>query len=125
MIRALNCLFALFCSLAVAPVFASAQTANFSLSLTDTSDNEQGFGVERKQGAQGTYAEIARTAANVATYTESLDNPAPGGVQYCYRVYAFNPAGKSGYSNEACATTPAIVVVPAAPASLVIHIIIQ
>ena len=107
------------------PIPAPAQTANLSLSWTDNSQGEDGFGVERKQGAQGTYAEIARTAANVATYTDSLDNPAPGGLQHCYRVYAFNPAGKSGYSNEACATTPAIVVVPAAPASLVIHIIIQ
>ena len=73
----------------------------------------------------GSYTEVDRTAANVATYEDSVANLAPGGVQHCYRVYAFNSAGRSGYSNEACATTPAIIVVPAAPGSLAIHIIIQ
>ena len=69
----------------------------------DNSDNEEGFIVERKTAVPGeTYEEIDRVGANVTTYSDTRLNAS---TQYCYQVCAFNSAGPSTYSNEACATT--------------------
>ncbi len=62
--------------------------------------------IQRKQGATGTYTQIATPGANVTTYTDSsalLD-----GTQYYYKVCATNSAGDSAYSNEVNGTTPLI-----------------
>ena len=40
------------------------------LAWTDNSGNEQGFRIQRKKGAAGTYTEIATPGANVTTYTD-------------------------------------------------------
>src|SRR5437667_307383 len=80
-----------------------SDAAQLSLSWTDTSSNEDGFSVERKTGTGGTYAEIAAVGANVTSYT---DPNLTGGTTYCYQVRAFNTAGDSPYSNDACGTTP-------------------
>ncbi|PYJ28593.1 MAG: hypothetical protein DME90_07325 [Verrucomicrobia bacterium] len=77
-----------------------------SLAWTDNSNNETGFKIQRKQGATGTYTQIATPGANVTTYTDSsalLD-----GTQYYYKVCATNSAGDSAYSNEVNGTTPLI-----------------
>src|SRR5262249_58532975 len=42
-----------------------------SLAWTDNSNNESGFKVQQKQGATGTYTQIATPGANVTTYTSS------------------------------------------------------
>ncbi|PYJ65066.1 MAG: hypothetical protein DME76_18780 [Verrucomicrobia bacterium] len=68
------------------------------LAWTDNSGNESGFKIQRKQGATGTYTQIATPGANVTTYTDSsalLD-----GTQYYYKVCASNSAGDSPFSNE-------------------------
>jgi hypothetical protein len=76
-----------------------------SLAWTDNSNNETGFKIQRKQGATGTYTQIATPGANVTTYTSSglLD-----GTQYYYKVCATNSAGDSPFSNEVNGTTPLI-----------------
>ncbi len=69
------------------------------LAWTDNSGNEQGFSVQRKKGATGTYTEIATRGANVTTYTDN-DSALIDGTQYYYKVRAYNTAGNSPFSNE-------------------------
>ena len=87
-------------ALILVPECASA--AQLTLSWTDNASNETGYRVERKTGSSGTYGEIAVLPVNTTTYT---DTNVAGSTTYCYRVRAFNGAGNSGYSNEACQTT--------------------
>jgi Chitobiase/beta-hexosaminidase C-terminal domain/Family of unknown function (DUF6298)/Putative collagen-binding domain of a collagenase len=77
--------------------------AQLTLSWQDNSTNESNFGVERKTGTSGTYAQIALVAANTTSY---VDTSVTHGVMYCYRVDAINSAGASAYTNDACATVP-------------------
>jgi hypothetical protein len=83
---------------------SSANAAKLTLSWADNSDSENGFRIERRLGAVGSYQQLAQIAANTATYT---DNNLAGSTTYCYRVSAFNATGSSSYSNENCATTAA------------------
>jgi hypothetical protein len=74
------------------------------MTWSDTSDNEDGFRIERRIGANGLYQPLVNVGSNVVTYTDlNLANS----TTYCYRVFAFNSAGNSNYSNEKCGTTPA------------------
>ncbi len=89
----------------VAPSNLAATTVSntqIDLAWTDTASTETGFKIERKTGANGTYAEITTVGANVTTFSNTGLNP---GVRYFYRVRAFNGTGNSGYSNEANALT--------------------
>ena len=85
------------------------------LAWTDRSNNETGFKIERKIPQSGSvYAEIARVAANASSF---VDSSLTANTAYFYRVSAFNASARSGYSNEANATTwpnP-----PATPGSLI------
>jgi hypothetical protein len=78
------------------------RAAQLTLQWTDNSSNESGFKIERKTGPAGTYAQVATTGVNATSYT---DTSVATGTAYCYRVLAYNTAGDSGYSNEACGTT--------------------
>jgi hypothetical protein len=66
----------------------------------DNSSNEDGFKIERRTGTTQTYTQIAIVGANVTSYN---DSGLVDGEIYCYRVLAFNAAGSSPYSDEACA----------------------
>jgi hypothetical protein len=79
-----------------------ASAAQLTLSWTDASDNEDGFGIERRTGTSGTFARVASVSSNVNTYT---DNNLASNTTYCYRVNAFNSAGNSAYTNDICGTT--------------------
>jgi hypothetical protein len=76
--------------------------AQLTLSWTDASDNEDGFGIERRTGTNSTFARVASVSPNVSTYT---DPNLASSTTYCYRVNAFNSAGSSAYTNEICGTT--------------------
>ena len=82
----------------------SVTSSSVVLAWTDNSGNETGFKVQRKQGVTGVYVDIKTTAANVITYTDN-DTALVDGTQYYYRVYAYNSAGNSPFSNEANGTT--------------------
>ena len=77
-------------------------SAKIIIAWTDNSNNETGFKIQRK-GATGTYTQIATTAANATTYS---DTTVTDGTLYYYRVCATNSAGDSAYSNEVSGTTP-------------------
>jgi hypothetical protein len=82
----------------------STTSSKIILAWTDNAGNESGFRIQRKQGATGTYAEIATRGANVTTYTDN-DSALLDGTQYYYKVCAYNSAGNSDFSNEVSGTT--------------------
>jgi hypothetical protein len=83
----------------------TAEAAQLTLTWNDMSGNEDGFHIERKPGNGGMYALLANVGAGTTGY---VDGTVTGGSAYCYRVSAYNTAGDSPFSNEACgvATTP-------------------
>jgi len=86
---------------------------SIDLTWTDGSDDETGFRVERKDGAEGTWSEIAGTAADSTTFTDTGLAPL---ATYTYRVRACNDDGCSEYTAEASATTEDVP--PGAPTEL-------
>jgi len=94
-------------NLAVTPISAS----QINLSWTDNSSGETGFRIERKMGSGGTYSQIAIVKADVTSYSNTTG--LGEATTYYYRVWAYNPGGNSGYSNEANTAT-----YPAAPSDL-------
>lgn len=96
-------------------LFATA--SSLTLAWQDASNNEDGFVFERKTGMTGTFAELPNKApANATTY---VDSALLASTTYCYRVFAYNSAGKSLPSNTACGVTlPPAGGVPAAPSAL-------
>ncbi|HXG22698.1 MAG TPA: Ig-like domain-containing protein, partial [Methylomirabilota bacterium] len=103
-LKPFSCLVSIFVLLIISSGWSyPVAAAQLTLRWLDASNNEDGFKVERKAGTTGTYAQIAVTGANVTSY---LDATLTGGATYCYRVRAYNSAGNSAYSNEACGTAP-------------------
>ncbi len=80
---------------------SSAPVAQLALNWVDTSGGQAAFSIERKTGTIGAYAAIAQQPAGTSSY---VDSTVTSGTTYCYRVQAFDDAGASGYSNEACAS---------------------
>ncbi len=80
------------------------EAAQLALTWVDNSGGQAAFNIERKTGTTGTYGQIGQQPAGASSY---LDTAVTSGTTYCYRVQAFDSAGASGYSNEACAS-PAV-----------------
>jgi hypothetical protein len=79
------------------------QSSQLNLTWQDNSTNEDGFQIERKIGAGGSYAQIASVGVNINSY---LNTGLVSGTTYCYRVRAVNSSTTSSYSNDVCATAP-------------------
>jgi len=77
--------------------------SQINLSWSDNSNNEDGFRIERKIGAAGTYSQIVTVGAGVTTYQNTGLTEA---TSYYYRIRSYNAAGNSSYSVEVNATTP-------------------
>ena len=91
----------------------AASSTQINLAWTDNSNNEDGFRIERCQGAGcSNFTEIATVGANVVSYQNT---GLTAGTTYQYRVRAYNGGGNSAYSNTASATT---ITLPAAPSAL-------
>lgn len=84
-----------------------------TLSWTDASDNEDGFKLERRQGA-GAWVQISSPVPNTTSY---IDSTVQASTTYSYRVRGYNTGGDSGWSNESTITTPAAPI-PSAPTNL-------
>lgn len=94
-------------------VATAVSNSQVNLSWTDNSSDETLFKIERREGL-GTYVFVADVAENVTSYA---DGGLTGATGYTYRIRAANPDARSGYSNEATATTfPSIP--PSAPSDL-------
>ena len=79
------------------------RTNRVRLQWTDNSTNESGFKVERCTGVGcANFAQIGTVAANATRYT---DTTVAAKTTYLYRVYAYNDAGNSAYSNTISVTT--------------------
>ncbi len=85
-----------------------------SLSWTDTSANETGFVVERKDDAIGTWGAIATLPAGTVRHQDAQIAP---GKSYTYRVKATGKDADSPYSNLATVKIP--VAPPTPPTNLV------
>src|SRR4029450_6618698 len=91
----------------------AASGTQINLAWTDNSNNEDGFRVERCQGAGcSNFTEIATVGPNVVSYQNT---GLTAGTTYQYQVRAYNTAGNSAYSNTGSATT---ISLPAAPSSV-------
>jgi hypothetical protein len=100
-----------------APVGLTAtavSSSKINLAWADSANNEDGFKIERKTGAAGTYVQIATVGANVTSFS-NISGLSPN-TEYFYRVRAYNANGNSAFSNEASATT--LLSAPAAPSGL-------
>ena len=115
-------------------VATAISSSAIELNWTDTSNNEDGFRIERSSTSKSTgFTAIAVFGSNVQTYLDDQgDGGGDGGVRpggggggpaastvassattlgltpgqtYWYRVVAFNANGDSGFSNTASATT--------------------
>jgi len=91
--------------------------ASLTLNWQDNAINEDGFRVQRKIGQSGVFGILGQTATDVTTFVD----PVLDGQLYCYRVNAYNGAGESPWSNEACGTT---LTIPMAPTTVTIIITI-
>jgi len=76
-----------------------ASSSQIDLEWQDKSDNEAGFKIERKTGAEGTWSQIATVGSNASSYS---DTALATSTTYYYKVRSYNLAGHSGHSNEAC-----------------------
>jgi hypothetical protein len=81
----------------------ATSSSQINLAWTDNSNNEDGFKIERCQGAGcSSFAQIATVGAGVTSYP---DTGLAAATSYSYRVRAYNAGGDSAYSNTASATT--------------------
>ena len=94
-----------------------SSTTKIKLTWQDNSFDEEGFRIERCQGAGCTaFVQVVELPANTSLH---FDDGLLAATTYSYRVRAFNVAGNSGYSNTAEGTTNAPPAPPAAPSNLV------
>jgi hypothetical protein len=81
----------------------ASSSSQINLAWTDTSSNEDGFKIERCQGAGcSSFSQIATVGAGVTSFP---DTALAASTSYSYRVRAYNAGGDSGFSNTASATT--------------------
>ena len=84
----------------------AVSASEINLNWRDTSSNEIGFRVQRRLEDYTDWVPIGTVAANSATFSDVGLSP---GTSYIYRVQAFNRTHSSTFSNEAPATTVAVL----------------
>jgi uncharacterized protein (AIM24 family) len=96
---------------------AAGSSSQINLSWQDNSSNETGFKIQRATSSSGPWAQIATVGANTSSYP---DAGLSASTTYYYRVFSYNSAGNSGYSNVANTTTQSSggTTVPDAPSNL-------
>lgn len=89
---------------ALASTICHAGSANLSWNESTTTGQNAptGYNIYYGTAVGGPYATKHAAGLALSTTVPSLT----AGVRYCFVATAFNAAGESGYSNEACATIP-------------------
>jgi hypothetical protein len=83
-------------------VAEAKSSSQIALTWKDNATNEEGFRVERKTG-NAAFTQIADLGKDITFF---LDQGLTKNTTYTYRIYSYNPDGKSAvYSNTADATT--------------------
>jgi len=86
-------------------LYANAISSDeIKLSWHDNSTSEDGFVIERKEGNQSDFVNIATVPANTTEFSDAGSLKAS--TNYTYRVRSFNNTGNSIYSNKVTLTTP-------------------
>jgi hypothetical protein len=98
----------LFALALVVGVGRSGSAGSLTLTWRDNATDENGYVVERGPSASGPFSQLANLRPSATSYTDTTVVPS---TTYCYRVYAFNDAGASAFTNTACMTTGAALVV--------------
>ncbi len=80
----------------------TASSSQINLTWTDSCTEESGFKIERRQGASGSWSEIAIVGPNVTSYSST---GLSDGVAYSYRLRTYKDNSYSPYSDTATATT--------------------
>ncbi len=89
----------------------TASPGELGLGWRDNSPNETGFEVLRSTtGQTGMFTTVAKTAANVTTYSDPGLDPKQ---QYCYKIQAVAQKSILGVSNTACAIPQPLQPTPA------------
>jgi hypothetical protein len=78
-----------------------ASGAQLTASWVDNSNGVATTRIERRLGTDTVFSAVADVPPGTTTY---VDASLSAGTTYCYRVFAYDAAGASPYSNEACAT---------------------
>jgi len=81
----------------------SSGPASLLLGWNYGSSSAIGFGIDRAASLSGPWTTVATVLAPLTTY---LDTGLQASTTYHYRVWAYNAAGNSDYSNIASVTTP-------------------
>lgn len=97
-------LFPLLSLLFLLPLPAMAGSANLAwqASVTTGQNAPTGYNVYFGTTKGGPYPTKQAAGLNLTATVPNLS----GGLTYCFVVTAFNTAGESGFSNEACASIP-------------------
>ncbi len=82
-------------------VVNATSSSQLSLNWLDTSDNEQGYKIERSSDGVN-FAQIGTASANATSYA---DNNLTAATTYTYRVRAYNTAGDSSDSGATSGAT--------------------
>lgn len=77
--------------------YAVNQSNQIELNWEDSSGNEAGYKVERREGEFGQWKQIASLSPNTVKYTDKLTSNTK---VYYYRVQGYDSANSIGYSNE-------------------------
>lgn len=81
---------------------SALSTTQIQLDWNDNSGNEDGFKIERRRGAGTAWFQIKTLGPNIQTFTNGSLLP---NTEYDFRVYSYNEAGSSQYSNISSART--------------------
>jgi len=90
--------------------FGTVTASDIEIAWTDPSGRAEGFRIERKDGEDGTWAEVGQTGTGETTFHESGFGE---GSDHYYRVMAWNDIGDSAFSAELLVWTR-----PTAPSDL-------
>lgn len=95
---------------AACTVKGTVQDCIFQLDWQWPGDPKTADGFVYQRQDAGNWVDKGTNPIDQLTAADGITND-PGNTQFCYRVFAFNSAGRSDPSNTACATTPIIDVV--------------